>query len=253
MHGTGKKDKIDPGLFANGLTALALDTSTGLLTIGVSAGGRLLVDEGRFLGTRMCERLPDATGSVLAGAGVSAGELDLVATGSGPGSFTGLRIGLSFARGLAFPGGVPVIGVPVLDMIAAAVPPADSTSTFCCAIIHARRNDYYYRLFSGNPPEPLGPPTVGELGTLLDSLPAGAVVAGPSAGRAAAGAARAGRETGEIRFRIVHTRGRDLLSAAAKKLATLNGTGTSAESGDGLLYVLPAPASKRAAKNRRRI
>ena len=253
MRENRKEDQSGARQAAGGLTALALDTSTGLLTIGVSVEGRIMLDEGLPLGTSMCERLPEVTGAVFSRAGITAAELDMIAVGAGPGSFTGLRIGLSFARGLGFPRGIPVIGVPVLDMIASAVG-GGSGHPLCCSLIDARRNDYYYRLFRGDPLEPQGPPSVGELNRLLSSLPDGTVVAGPSAGRAAAGAERAGSRGKDIlSFRIVRTRGQDLLNAAARKLKDKGKTETPAESGDGLLYVLPAPATKRAGKKRSQV
>jgi tRNA threonylcarbamoyladenosine biosynthesis protein TsaB len=69
------------------------------------------------------ERLPDELSAALSQSGIAAAALDLLVVASGPGAFTGLRIGLAAMQGLAMVTGVPVIGVSALDAIAAAVWP----------------------------------------------------------------------------------------------------------------------------------
>lgn len=90
---------------------------------------------------------------MLEEAGIKASELEAVAVSKGPGSFTGLRIGVSAAKGIAYGGSVPLIGVDTTrsmfnGMIGIAHEKygTDSTSLFC-PMIDARRMEVYYSLF----------------------------------------------------------------------------------------------------------
>lgn len=71
-------------------------------------------------------------------------EVDAVAVTSGPGSFTGLRIGVTAAKALALALEVPIVGVPTLDVIAHAIP---FTEHYLCPIMDARRNQVYTALY----------------------------------------------------------------------------------------------------------
>ena len=68
----------------------------------------------------------------------------MVAVGQGPGSFTGLRIGLAVAKGLAWAAGKPLIGVPTLDTLAASPPEA---SLPVCPVVDARKGQVYAALY----------------------------------------------------------------------------------------------------------
>lgn len=76
---------------------------------------------------------------------VSAKELDKISVCTGPGSFTGVRVGLSFAKGLALPWGLPVIGVSGLDIWAAMVDPERTKNVL--AIANVRRGDVFWQRF----------------------------------------------------------------------------------------------------------
>lgn len=99
---------------------LSLDTTT-------RAGSAALVDNDRVRAVAPGdparthgERLPAELARVLERAGVALGEVDLLAVSSGPGAFTGLRIGLAAMQGIALAMNRPVIGVSALDAMAAA-------------------------------------------------------------------------------------------------------------------------------------
>ncbi len=102
---------------------LALDTTTRDGSVAVSRDDTLMAvvhgDGSRTHG----ERLPGEIERALAIAGISVGELELLAVASGPGAFTGLRIGLAAMQGLAMVLGVPVVGVSALDALACATWP----------------------------------------------------------------------------------------------------------------------------------
>lgn len=72
--------------------------------------------------------------------------VDAVAVTAGPGSFTGLRIGVTAAKALALALNVPIIGVPTLDVMANGIP---FTEHYICPIMDARRNQVYTALYKG--------------------------------------------------------------------------------------------------------
>jgi len=98
---------------------LAFDSATSVATTA-------LVRDGEVLGERASRavRVLEDADALLREAGVGPSDLDGVVVGTGPGSFTGLRMGLAAARGLAFALDVPVAGVSTLDALAAGAPGA---------------------------------------------------------------------------------------------------------------------------------
>jgi tRNA threonylcarbamoyladenosine biosynthesis protein TsaB len=77
--------------------------------------------------------------------------IDVVAVSSGPGSYTGLRIGVSMAKGLCFGWGTPLISVPTLEILAAkAIRLPQDAEYLYCPMIDARRMEVYSALFDGN-------------------------------------------------------------------------------------------------------
>ncbi|MCB2100253.1 MAG: tRNA (adenosine(37)-N6)-threonylcarbamoyltransferase complex dimerization subunit type 1 TsaB, partial [Rhodobacterales bacterium] len=106
-------------------TLLALDSATGACSAAVRAGGALVAHRFQAMARGQAEALMPMAAEVLAEAGLTATDLDGVAVTRGPGAFTGLRIGLSAARGLALAAGVPCLGVTTFQALAEAVPDAE--------------------------------------------------------------------------------------------------------------------------------
>jgi tRNA threonylcarbamoyladenosine biosynthesis protein TsaB len=101
---------------------LALDTATPTLVAGLArwsadGGADVLAERAVPSGTRHAELLTPAIQGVLADAGIPLADVDAVVTGLGPGPFTGLRVGVVTAAGLADARGLPVVGVCSLDAI----------------------------------------------------------------------------------------------------------------------------------------
>ena len=89
--------------------------------------------------------------------GYALGDVEGWALSLGPGSFTGLRIGVSAVKGLAFATGKPVAGVPTLDVLASQIAP---TPYLICPVLDARKAEVYtalYRYGDGDFPRRLSP------------------------------------------------------------------------------------------------
>ena len=83
--------------------------------------------------------------------------LDAIAVTNGPGSFTGVRIGLATARGLALAAGLPLTGVTTLQALAAAPPEDERRGRIILATLDARRDQLYGQFFDENG-DPAGDP-----------------------------------------------------------------------------------------------
>jgi tRNA threonylcarbamoyladenosine biosynthesis protein TsaB len=161
------------------LVILSFDTATDVATACVSSDGEVLGESataGRSVGA---QRLLDDVHGLLGRAGAASGDVGLIVAGTGPGTFTGLRIGLATARALGFALGVPVRGVSTLAALRA---PGEVD----VACIDARRGEVFCA-GPGIEPQAIDPAALAAL------LPAGTTVAGDGAVRyrevlAAAGA-----------------------------------------------------------------
>lgn len=90
------------------------------------------------------ERLMPSIEHLLKASRISIKDIDAFAVSIGPGSFTGLRIGLSTAKGLCYAAGKPIIPVPTLDAFARALP---FCSHLLCPMLDARKNEVYTGLY----------------------------------------------------------------------------------------------------------
>lgn len=128
------------------MLVLALDTATPTLVAGLARwsadGGTDVVAERAVpSGTRHAELLVPAVQGVLADAGLSLADVDTVVTGLGPGPFTGLRVGVVTAAGLADARGLPVVGVCSLDAIG---------SGARTVVTDARRKEVYWATYAAD-------------------------------------------------------------------------------------------------------
>ncbi len=131
---------------------LAIDTSA------ESSSVALLYDES--IGAEFCfntkrrheETLLEAIEALLSQGGVKPSEIDLFAVTVGPGSFTGIRVGLSTMKGFAFAAGKPIVGVSSLRALASNIPHSECS---ICPMLDAKRGEVYtalYRIEKGGIP-----------------------------------------------------------------------------------------------------
>ncbi len=134
---------------------LALDTSDRTAGVAVLVGGRVAAEYVETSAYRHSERLFALIDEALRGAGLARGELDALAVTTGPGSFTGLRVGLATAKGLAFALGLPVVGVSTLEALARGAMPFPG---LLLPVLDARKRQVYAAGFDGATGEVLLPP-----------------------------------------------------------------------------------------------
>lgn len=135
---------------AHATLLLALDTSTRTVGLALYDGVQVLNETVWTSKDYHTVELAPAVAQAFQRADVSADELGALGVALGPGSFTGLRVGLALAKGLAMARGLPLIGVPTLDFLAAAQPPLEMP---LAAVLRAGRGRLavgWYRLVDGS-------------------------------------------------------------------------------------------------------
>jgi tRNA threonylcarbamoyladenosine biosynthesis protein TsaB len=116
----------------------ALETSTEWCSVALSVDGEIAAAE-RRAGNRHSELVLPMLESLFNSCKINVENLDAIAFGAGPGSFTGLRIACGLAQGLALPRGLPVIGIPTLEALA-----EESGASRVVACLDARMREVYY-------------------------------------------------------------------------------------------------------------
>ncbi len=156
---------------------LAIETSTRQLGVALIDGQQVRSSYEILADYPHAVELPGAVTRVLQAARVSLKTLDGIAVDIGPGSFTGLRIGLAFVKALAFSTGKPVVGICSLDARVAGLAFAPG---LVCPIVDARQRNIYaglYRLVDGEPRRQ-GELFLGPIGEFLDRIKEPAIVLG---------------------------------------------------------------------------
>jgi len=122
---------------------LAFDTATRSGSVALVGPGGVIVERTVHSDATHSERLLPAIHEVLEAADLRIGEVEGFAVGLGPGSFTGLRIALATAKGLALGTGRPLVGVPTLDALAWNVAPA----SLICPVLDARKKEVFAAIY----------------------------------------------------------------------------------------------------------
>jgi len=123
---------------------LALETSTLAGSAALLEGGRIVGESLLDVALTHSERLMAMVDRLIQDSGWRAADLEALAVSTGPGSFTGLRVGIATAKGLALALGVPVAPVPTLDALAWNLPFADA---LVCPLLDARKGEVYLALY----------------------------------------------------------------------------------------------------------
>jgi len=125
-------------------TVLTIDTSGPVAGCAVLRGGRIVHLVAMNHGLTHSETIMPAVDAALEGAGLRCGDVDVFAAVAGPGSFTGVRIGVCAAKGLAHAVGKPCAAVHALEALAMNFYGFDG---LCCPILDARRGQVYCAAF----------------------------------------------------------------------------------------------------------
>ena len=127
---------------------LGLDTSTPIASLALIAGGTVAASVTRPVSSHG-GALAGAVDELLGAAGLGIGGVGAIAVGTGPGSFTGLRIGLSYAKGIAMGSRCALVGVPSFDAMALAALERNSTDPgrLVCVVVDARKGEVYAALY----------------------------------------------------------------------------------------------------------
>ncbi len=133
------------------MKVLAIDTVANLCAACVfdAAADRVLAVESVDIGRGHVEHLMPQVADVLEKSECRFSDLDRIAVGCGPGSFTGVRVGVAAARGLSLALGVPAVGISTLAAIAEESRPEAAGREILVAI-DARREELYLAIFDGN-------------------------------------------------------------------------------------------------------
>lgn len=129
---------------------LAIETSTDVCSAALSANGATqdsIIETGARMQTA---RLAPMIEELLKRNGLSVKDCAAVAVSSGPGSYTGLRVGVSMAKGFCFGAGIPLIGIGTLDILAAqGISLSQTGADYVIPMIDARRMEVYQAVYDG--------------------------------------------------------------------------------------------------------
>jgi len=165
---------------------LAVDTALGACSAALIEGGRVLAREHEQMQRGHAEALAPMVQRIMNEARCAFSALDRIAVTTGPGTFTGQRVGLAFARALGLAVKKPVIGITTLDTMAAEAIGRDARATWSVAAADAKRGEIYLGARSREAtilPPMLVPLTsaMSELGRIADEHGPNTVVAGTAA------------------------------------------------------------------------
>lgn len=166
---------------------LAFDCAGRGCAVAVLCDGRVAARRSEPMERGQAAALLPMIAAVLAEAAVPAASLDLIAVTTGPGGFTGLRIGIAAARGLALATGRPAVGVSSFAAIAAAVPAPPRVGRSLVVALDSKRDEIFLQAFAsdGSPQGAAAQRTPAAAGALLPPGPL--LLAGDAALRLAAG------------------------------------------------------------------
>ena len=171
-----------------------MDTAGRACSAALCRDGAIVARRFEAMERGQSERLVPMLQEVLAEGGCGWDALDALAVTLGPGAFTGVRIGLATARGLALASGLPLIGVTCFEAVAEAVPAAAEDGRHLVILLDAKRRDLFVQPFDSSK-RPIMPARSLLPEQLHAALPPGALLlAGDAAETARAALTAAGRD-----------------------------------------------------------
>jgi tRNA threonylcarbamoyladenosine biosynthesis protein TsaB len=133
------------------MSLLAIETATRTARVAVLDAGGARRAAREATADRHSSNLLRLCDEVLREAGLTVAALDAIACGAGPGSFTGLRVGMAVAKGLALPSGTPLVLVSSLQALALDILEAAAVTDLACACIDAGKGQVYAAFFRAHP------------------------------------------------------------------------------------------------------
>ena len=162
-------------------SVLAIDASTHHALVALARGGEELLVAGSDVARRHASALVPEIAGLLDRAGVGLEAIDALVVGLGPGSFTGLRVGLTLAKTLAYVTRKPLVGLGSLDLIACNL---RDPARRAVVVADAQRGEWHVARFrptpAGTAPTPEGPLTIEPADTVIGSLAPDQVLLGPA-------------------------------------------------------------------------
>ena len=130
------------------MNILLLETATPVCSVALAIDGKIVVEKHSDEPNAHSSKLSPFVQQILAESGVETKSLDAVCVSSGPGSYTGLRIGVSSAKGFCYALGIPLLSVPTLQGMAAQYYAQHPEYTgLVCPMIDARRMECYTAIY----------------------------------------------------------------------------------------------------------
>lgn len=160
---------------------LTIDTSSTACSVAITSGGRLVAEYLLNLDRPMSGQLLKSVEMAVTDAAMTFADLDGFGVALGPGSFTGLRVGVATVKGLALAANRPVAGFSSLAMLAMNIPWADHQ---VCAMLDARKNEVYTAVYRcTDQPEALSAESVINPGQFLATITEATIFVGEGARR----------------------------------------------------------------------
>lgn len=167
---------------------LGLDTAGPIASLAVVSRGRIVAELSRPAASHGAE-LPAAVDEILRQAGIELKDLRGIAVGTGPGSFTGLRVGVAYAKGIVLGLGCALVGIPTFDCLALAAfeKASPSEGTAIWTTTDARKGEVYANLYRARADrlDKISDPLVIKLQNLFPDISDGDILAGDSTAREA--------------------------------------------------------------------
>lgn len=125
---------------------LSIETSTNVCSAAIHHNGIEVASLETHIDQSHASKLAPMIEEVITKSGIQPNQVQAVAITSGPGSYTGLRIGTSTAKGFCFAHNIPLITVPTLELLAFQISTTAPTDYLLCPMLDARRMEVYYTL-----------------------------------------------------------------------------------------------------------